>query len=103
LRRTLKEQQETFTEAVARHFPPGTRATRPTGGYFVWIELDGRIDAVALHHEALKNGISIAPGPIFSASRGFRHCIRLNYGYAFDARVEASVSRLGQLVASSLA
>lgn len=102
LRRTLKEQQEAFIEAVARHFPPGTRATRPTGGYFVWIELDERIDALALHREALKHGISIAPGPIFSASRSFGHCIRLNYGYVFDAKVEAAIATLGQLVSRGL-
>jgi DNA-binding transcriptional MocR family regulator len=99
----LKEQLEVFVEAVARHFPAGTRATRPTGGYFVWIELDERVDALSLHSEALKHGISIAPGPIFSASRGFRHCIRLNYGHAFDAKVEAAVATLGKLVAASLA
>ncbi|MBF6024451.1 PLP-dependent aminotransferase family protein [Lysobacter niastensis] len=102
LRRMLKEQQEVFIEAVARHFPPGTRATRPSGGYFVWIELDPRVDALTLHSQALEHGISIAPGPIFSASRGFRHCIRLNYGYAFDEKVEAAVATLGQLVARSV-
>jgi DNA-binding transcriptional MocR family regulator len=102
LRRTLKDQQETFVEAVARHFPPGTRATRPTGGYFVWIELDERVDALSLHQQALEHGISLAPGPIFSASREFRHCIRLNYGHPFDMRIETALATLGGLVAQQL-
>ena len=42
-------------------------------------------------------GISIAPGPIFSASRGFAHCLRLNYGQEWNARSEAALATLGRL------
>ena len=44
----------------------GTRATRPQGGYFIWVELPERIDTLQLHRAALGHGISIAPGPLCS-------------------------------------
>ena len=80
------------------HFPPGTRLARPGGGYFLWVELPRQVDALALHRQALAQGISLAPGPIFSAKREFGHCIRLNFGHPFDARVRDAVASLGRWV-----
>ena len=87
-------------EAVGRHFPPGTRATQPEGGYFLWVELPTGCDTLVLHRQALQHGISIAPGPIFSASRSFSNCLRLNYGQEWNARSEAAVRTLGQLASA---
>jgi DNA-binding transcriptional MocR family regulator len=100
LRQTLASQQASFAQAVSRFFPPGTRATRPAGGYFLWVEMPRAVDALEIHRLALAHGISVAPGPIFSAQRGFSHCLRLNYGHAWDARTEQALRTLGRLVAS---
>ncbi|MFC7298640.1 PLP-dependent aminotransferase family protein [Herminiimonas aquatilis] len=102
LRHTLAVQQTQFMAAIARYFPEGTQATRPKGGYFLWVELPNNVDALRLHRQALAQGISIAPGPIFSAHHGFSNCIRLNYGHTWDARTEAALASLGQLVAQSV-
>lgn len=98
LRHTLALQQSQFMEAIARYFPAGTHATRPKGGYFLWVELPKGINALILHRQALALGISIAPGPIFSAHHGFSNCIRLNYGHTWDARTEAALATLGKLM-----
>ena len=102
LRHTLSVQQAAMVQAVVRHFPKGTKATRPAGGYFLWVELPGGVSALDIYRQALSLGISIAPGPMFSASRGFEHCIRLNYGHPWDARAEWSVVTLGRLLAAAL-
>ncbi|MET0892882.1 MAG: PLP-dependent aminotransferase family protein [Pseudoxanthomonas sp.] len=99
LRATLATQQQQYVAAIGEAFAPGTRVTRPAGGYFLWIELDRGVDAVQLQHAASRLGISIAPGPMFSASRGFRHCLRLNYGHPLDARMQAGLATLGRLAA----
>ena len=100
LRRTLAAQQAQYVEAVAREFPAGTRVTRPAGGYFLWLELPEGTDALLLQRQAARLGISIAPGPIFSASRGFGHCLRLNCGHPLDARVAGALATLGRLAAA---
>ncbi len=99
LRKTLAAQQALYLDAVARHFPAGTRVTRPDGGYFLWIELPPGCDALSVQRQAAQRGISIAPGPMFSAHRGHAHCLRLNYGHPLDARVEAALATLGALSA----
>lgn len=103
LRQTLAVQQASFAQAVGHFFPAGTRATRPLGGYFLWVELPAHVNALDIHRQALALGISVAPGPIFSATRGFAHCLRLNYGHAWDGHAEKAMQTLGRLVAAAAA
>ncbi len=100
LRAVLAMQQAVFAQAVGHYFPTGTRATRPEGGYFLWVELPAGCDALHLHRQALVQGISVAPGPIFSASHAFTNCLRLNYGHAWNARTEQALATLGQRLAA---
>ncbi|MGZ3253214.1 MAG: aminotransferase-like domain-containing protein [Burkholderiaceae bacterium] len=101
LRHALSVQQNELMQAVITHFPVGTRATRPEGGYFLWLELPASVNALELHRQALSLGISIAPGPMFSAQRAFTNCIRLNYGHPCDERIAGAVAVLGKLVAAA--
>lgn len=102
LRHALSVQQSAMVQAVVRHFPRGTKATRPNGGYFLWIELPGDVNTLEVHRRALSLGISIAPGPMFSAHRGFTNCLRLNYGHPWDARAEAALTTLGRLIEAQM-
>lgn len=97
LRESLLVGREAMVAAVQEHFPPGTRLTRPQGGYFLWVELPRGADSLALQQAALRLGISLAPGALFSARDDFGHCLRLNYGHPDDVRVPAALRRLGQL------
>jgi DNA-binding transcriptional MocR family regulator len=96
LRKTLAENRDQYLEAISRHFPPGTRVSRPAGGYFLWLELPAGRDALAIQRQAMAAGISVAPGPMFSASHAFGDCLRLNFGHPFDARVDAALRLIGR-------
>ncbi|MTW09186.1 aminotransferase class I/II-fold pyridoxal phosphate-dependent enzyme [Pseudoduganella eburnea] len=98
LRVALAGQLQKMLAAIEAHFPAGTRVTQPQGGYFLWVVLPESVDALELHRLALGQGISIAPGPMFSAKRRFANCIRLNYGQAWD---EGAVAVLGMLAKTS--
>jgi len=98
LRHTLMLQQIRYLEAIEKHFPPGTRITRPKGGYFFWVKLPGEVNTLDIHRSALDNGISIAPGPIFSAQRSYRDYLRLNYGHPWEERTAEAIAMLGKLI-----
>ncbi|MBB3139378.1 GntR family transcriptional regulator MpaR [Halomonas organivorans] len=98
LRHALETQQRQMLDAASRYFPDETRATHPAGGYFLWFEFPERVDSLRLFRQARKRGISVAPGPIFSATRGFRHCLRLSYGHPWNPRSEAAMATLGELI-----
>ena len=90
-------QQIKFVEAVERHFPAGTRLTSPSGGYFLWVKLPDGVNSLELHREALHAGISIAPGPIFSAQKGYADYVRLNYGHLWSVEMEGAIAVLGKI------
>jgi DNA-binding transcriptional MocR family regulator len=92
-------QIEQMTAAVGEHFPAGTRVTRPRGGFVLWVELPQCVDSLELLDRALAEGISISPGPMFSARQRFRNYIRLNCGYPWSPRLDQAVRTLGRLAA----
>jgi len=103
LRNVLMVNQIKFVEALERYFPQGTHLTVPKGGYFLWVKLPDGINALTLYRQALKFGISIAPGPIFSAQQRFQGYIRLNYGHVWNDKIENALVTLGELIQSQQA
>jgi len=98
IRRLYASQAQLMSEAVSRYFPPGTKATRPTGGMCLWIELPPQINALRVYQRALASKISIAPGPIFSAKQKFQNCIRLSFGNPWSETIENAVRELGRII-----
>jgi len=97
LRRGLAGSMQRMIAGVGEHFPSGTRVSQPRGGMVLWVELPRRVNALELHRLALAEGISIAPGPIFSARQRLDGFIRLNAAQEWNARVDAALVRLGRL------
>lgn len=67
-----------MAEAVGEFFPKGTKVTRPKGGFILWVELPKGANSMSMYARCEEKGISIAPGSIFSTTRQFENCIRLN-------------------------
>lgn len=102
LRRIYQQQVERVRHLVATHFPPGTRATQPAGGFLLWLELPHRCDAGHLFQDALAEGIVVMPGQVYSQGARYRHCLRLSCALEIDAHYESAIARLGQLAHSQL-
>jgi DNA-binding transcriptional MocR family regulator len=99
IRRILAQQRDLMRASVKRWFPPDTQVSLPAGGYVLWVRLAPQIDSMQLYQRALAQGITIAPGRMFSISDRYRHYIRLNYSYAWSPAIENALKTLGQLVA----
>lgn len=97
IRRIYAKQTSLVREAVNRHFPSGTRISRPEGGYILWVELPEGRDAFKLYESALREGIGIAPGTIFTLGDRYRNCFRLNAAF-WSERTEQALETLGGLV-----
>jgi len=96
IRRVYSRQIAKIRDVVGRHFPEGTRVTRPDGGFILWVEMPEKVDAFRLYEEALKKGISIAPGTLFSTAGRYGNCIRLNAAF-WSERVEQALETLGAM------
>ena len=98
-RSAYSQSRDRLIELVTLRFPPGTKVTRPSGGFVAWLELPGDVDTVNLYRRALSEGISVAPGPLFSARGKYRSFIRLNFAGLWDERARKAFERLGALAA----
>lgn len=103
LRAALKLQSQQMADAAARHFPAGCRASRPQGGFMLWIELPRGVDSRKVFEQARHEHIGCAPGATFSCSSRFNHFIRVHYGEPWSAKLDAHIQRLGAIVAEQAA
>lgn len=97
LRRAYRERVRRVTLALDRFMPRCTRVTRPQGGHVVWVEMPERVDSVRLFEDALRAGITIAPGIMFSPSGRYLNCMRINCAW-WDDSTEAAIRTLGERV-----
>jgi DNA-binding transcriptional MocR family regulator len=97
LRRNYQRQVDAVRTAVSRYFPASTRMTQPQGGFVLWVELPEEINTSALHQQAIASGIAYVPGELFSPSRMYRNCLRLNCGNPYTPQIEAAIQSLGRL------
>lgn len=107
--RHLRRVRGEYAQAVARmtaaaiqYFPEGTKISQPLGGFVIWLELPGNIDSFALAKQALDHGISIAPGPVFSASKKYSSFIRLSCACEWNNRVEVALMKLAELIRQAI-
>lgn len=103
MRTRLRHQRESAAQAIARHFPVGTRLSLPQGGLSLWLELPPGVSSMRLFDEALAIGIRVAPGPMFSNTGRYERFLRLSCGMPFTPEVEAAYRDMGRLIAGQLA
>ncbi len=97
LRRCVADQVARVSEAIAQHFPEGTRISRPRGGFLLWVEMPAGKSALELHARAAARGVSVAPGPIFSAKARFANCVRISCGFPWSETIARAVRTLGEI------
>ena len=102
LRRVYRENLARAIDAIGRHFPRGSRATRPRGGQVIWVQLPVGVSTSLLYEQLREHKISLAPGDLFSASGRYGNCLRLNLALKYNDRVDQAMRTIGQLAASQL-
>ncbi|KAF2330641.1 aminotransferase-like domain-containing protein [Flavobacterium daemonense] len=85
------------TELIEKHFPNGTKISRPNDGIVLWIELPVPIKPLLLYDYAIEKGISYAPGELFSAKNEYDNYLRLNYCNIWQSKTEKALKKLGEL------
>ena len=92
--RTCAERMAAMGEMVGRTFPEGTRVTRPKGGFTLWVEMPESVDSMKLYTVLEAQGITVAPGALFSTGDSFRNYLRLNAA-AFSPKTAWALKAVG--------
>ena len=100
LRKALHTQCLRYMQGILQYFPPGTKVSRPQGGFVLWVELDQQLNSYRLYQEALKHNVSVAPGQLFSVQGQFGNCLRISYARPWDGEVDDGLRTVGRLIAA---
>lgn len=82
---------------VSQYFPSDIRMSYPQGGYLLWIALPDFICTTELNQRLAEHHISIAPGSLFTASKKFGHCLRINYAQDITGKTEEAIATIGKI------
>ena len=69
LTRGLRAKLDTLVEALNAQFGTSAEFEAPQGGIFLWVKLPDNVDTLKLYQAALKDGVSINPGPEWSTDK----------------------------------
>ncbi len=93
-----KKRQTYFLKLIQNHFPEGTKASHPQGGFLCWLKLGDHVNSMKLYNSAMELGIGITPGELFSPSNRYKNYIRLNYGYIKIEKMDEILHLLSTLI-----
>jgi DNA-binding transcriptional MocR family regulator len=99
MRKACKERLQTYRKIITEFFPSDSQVSDPKGGFLLWLELAERHDAWEIYRKSLRMGISVAPGPLFTANgNGMSHHIRLNSGLPVTERSVTALKTVARLL-----
>jgi 2-aminoadipate transaminase len=96
VRGLLRLRRDAMLDSLEQHMPEGARWSRPEGGYFVWLDLDGGADDLLASAE--RAGVTFVPGTDFFADGSGTRSLRLAFSFVSPDEVADGVERLAGLV-----
>jgi 2-aminoadipate transaminase len=100
IKKVYGQRRDTMLAALATHFPPSSRWTRPDGGLFLWVELPEDVRAEELFEKAIAERVAFVPGAPFFAADPRHNFMRLNFSNSRPEAIEEGIRRLGKILNS---
>ncbi|GGK60438.1 aminotransferase-like domain-containing protein [Amphritea balenae] len=97
MRKNYQRDRDAVIGWLKHDMPPGTRISYPQGGYLLWVELPAHMDANELNEQAKREGISIAPGTLFSASGKYKNFMRICCVNSDNPKIKQAIKTLAQI------
>jgi len=98
LRKKLQNNCERMRALIAQYFPEEVCISKPSGGSVLWVRCRSHVDTSLLFHEALEQGVSFAPGNVFSPAGKYKNFMRISYGVQWKDSIENAIKILGAIV-----
>ena len=97
----LAERRDALLAALHAHLAGTASWTRPEGGYFVWLDLDGGVPSPEVAERALAAGVAVVAGSDFYRDgQGGRSALRLAYSFPSARQLADGVARLASAIAA---
>ncbi len=96
LRRALIKRRDLVLSILENRFSDLATWSRPSGGFYVWLQLNQAIDQQRLFQRLLEDRILINPGNIYDY--GDTQAIRLSYAYADEEEIRHGLPILADCI-----
>ncbi len=102
IRVAYKERRDQAVYSVKQHLGSlAQRCTSPQGGFFLWVEVDQKIDTAQLLPISVERfGVAFAPGAPFFASHATSNAMRLSFSNLPVEMIERGIKSLGEALHS---
>jgi 2-aminoadipate transaminase len=101
-RQVYKERRDSMLDALEDTFSSDLRWTRPSGGFFLWVDLPKHLSGLHVARAAQAEGVGVFPGAIFYPNHdGGSNSLRLSYSNADPERIRRGIQRLQRGIAAA--
>ncbi len=100
LRNELIERRALADRAIAQYWPAGLKASRPTGGFYLWTSMPRELRARALLDASERIGASFLFGEAFFANTGGDHYFRLALTAVTRREIAEGIRRIGEAIST---
>ncbi|MSW48046.1 MAG: aminotransferase class I/II-fold pyridoxal phosphate-dependent enzyme [Actinobacteria bacterium] len=98
-----KVRRDAMLESLEEYFPASATWTKPSGGFYVWVNLPPEIDTKLMMPQAIVAKVAYVPGTAFYADGLGTWAMRLSYCHPTPERIREGVKALGGVVHQELA
>jgi len=94
-----RRKRDAMAAALAEHCAPYASWRLPSGGFFLWLEMDRRVQPSAiggLRETAAEEGVAYVSGDTFFVDRSGSQFIRLAYSFVAEQEIGEAIRRLGR-------
>ncbi|WP_114417917.1 PLP-dependent aminotransferase family protein [Marinospirillum perlucidum] len=99
----LQNNCQGWLEALEQQWPQQLGLSRPRGGLCLWAYWEAPINTLKLYQPALKAGLVLTPGPLFSARGRFTQALRLSFSQPCREQRYQALKTLQQLLMTQVA
>jgi 2-aminoadipate transaminase len=85
-------------DALEKKMPEEVTWTKPSGGFYVWVQLPERVDAIKVLKEAIQQGAVFVIGQTFDPDARRNNCFRLAFSHVQEDKIEQGI----QIIAEAL-
>lgn len=94
-----RRKRDLMLQALEENMDGLATWTRPIGGFFIFIRINGSVDMRALMPKAVERGVAYVPGDAFHVTQGAgRNTARLSYSFNREEEIPEGIAILSRLV-----
>ena len=95
IREVYHRRRDAAVDSIERFFPDNIKYTKPEGGLFLWVELDGK---VKLLEKCLEQDVAFVPGDSFYPNSGKTNTMRINFSNTQEEKIVEGIRRIGNAI-----